>query len=314
MDLRRLRHFEALYRLKSFARAADEVGLSQSALSRSVQKLEQELGCRLFDRTTHAVAATDSARRLAPLAEEVIAAAGALHDEAQGLQHPFGGVVRVGAGPYPLHPLLTDAVAAFGARHPSVRVTLTGGPSETLLQGLLDRTLDLVVCDRSKFEASSFAHDIVVHPLPPEPLVLVFAMGHPLASGVGRPDTTAYPWALPRPAPGSEARFAPGIRTRLAAGAFPQYELDSTAACLEVVRQGVAITAVPLSLAQRAAATGELAYTSLPRTSRTEDGVHLLKGRSRTAAVSAFVQEVRETAHRLSAASGRPRTAPAPSP
>ncbi|MEI9985182.1 MAG: hypothetical protein WDN69_19520 [Aliidongia sp.] len=71
-------------------------------------------------------------------------------------------------------------------------------------------------------------------------------------------------WALPRPSPGSETRLAPALRSRLAAGSFPDYELDSTAACLAVVCDGVAVTVVPRSLALEACRDGTLAALALP--------------------------------------------------
>ena len=118
-----------------------------------------------------------------------------------------------------------------------MRVTVTGGRSEALLQGLLDRQLSLVVCDMSKFDDSVFAEDIMVQALPSEPLVLVFRADHP-AAGQARPDTSLYPWALPSPSPASHERFAEPLRRRLRLGAFPDYELDSTEACLNVARGG----------------------------------------------------------------------------
>ena len=129
MNLRRLRHFDTLYRLVSYARAADELGLTQSALTRSIQKLEEELGATLFDRTTHYVRPTSDADRLIRSARDVIAASANLEQEARGLGQPTGGTVAVGSGPYPLQPLLTDAIARFAEMHPGVRVTVTGGPS-----------------------------------------------------------------------------------------------------------------------------------------------------------------------------------------
>lgn len=298
MDLRRLKHFEALYRLRNFARAADETGVTQSALSRSLQKLEAELGARLFDRSTHFVQPTESGARLYPLAQDVIAAAAALGDEAERLSRPVSGVVRVGAGPYPMHPLVSGAVAAFAAQYPGVRAAVTGGRAEVLLQGLLDRALDLVVCDMSKFEDSAFAQDITVQALPSEPLALVFRADHPAAASE-RPDTTLYPWALPTPPPASAANFARPLRGRLASGAFPDYQLDSTEACLEVVRGGVCITAAPMSLARRACASGELVWRTLPRSSRTNDGVHLLRRRTQPVAVRAFIDQLKATAKAL---------------
>jgi DNA-binding transcriptional LysR family regulator len=179
MNLRRLRHFETLYRIGNFARAADELGLTQSALTRSIQKLEGELDAPLFDRSTHYVRPTGAAERLIRSARDVIAAAANLEQEARGLKQPTTGTVRIGAGPYPLQPLLTDAIIRFARDHPAVRVTVTGGPSEQLLETLVDRRLDLVVCDRAKFATSGHADEVLCIPLPSEPLVVVCRADHP---------------------------------------------------------------------------------------------------------------------------------------
>ncbi len=288
MNLRRLRHFDTLYRLASYARAADELGLTQSALTRSIQKLEEELCATLFDRTTHYVRPTSDADRLIRSARDVIAASANLEQEARGLGHPTSGTVAVGSGPYPLQPLLTDTIARFAAAHPGVRVTITGGPSEQLLETLVDRRLDLVVCNRAKFAASAHADEVLCIPLPPEPLMLVCAPDHPLAKGQG--DSADFPWALPRPAPGSNLPRA--LRARYAAGQFPDYELDSTAACLDMARSGRAITVVPCALAARSG----LHQIALPGSEVTRDAIHLLRNRSRSALVAAFVAVLREVA------------------
>lgn len=288
MNLRRLHHFDTLYRLGNYARAADELGLTQSALTRSIQKLEEELGATLFDRTTHYVRPTSDADRLIRSARDVIAASANLEQEARGLAHPSGGVVHVGSGPYPLQPLLTDAIARFAGMHPCVRVTVTGGPSAQLLETLVDRRLDLVVCNRAKFATSGHADEVMSIPLPPEPLILVCAPDHPLARGEG--DSAAFPWALPRPAP--DSNFPRAIRARLAAGQFPDYELDSTAACLDLARSGGAITVVPRALALRSG----LHAIALPPTEVTRDAIHLLRNRSRSALVAAFVEVLKDVA------------------
>ena len=288
MNLRRLRHFDTLYRLGSYARAADELGLTQSALTRSIQKLEEELGATLFDRTTHYVRPTSDADRLIRSARDVIAASANLEQEARGLGQPTGGTVAVGSGPYPLQPLLTDAIARFAEAHPGVRVTVTGGPSEQLLETLVDRRLDLVVCNRAKFAASAHADEVLCIPLPPEPLVIVCAPDHPLAKGQG--DSADFPWALPLPAPGSNLPRA--LRARYAAGQFPDYELDSTAACLDMAKSGRAITVVPRALAARSG----LHQIALPASEVTRDAIHLLRNRSRSALVAAFVAVLREVA------------------
>ena len=72
MQFKQLQHFEALYRLRSFVQAAQQHSVTQSALSRSLQKLEDQLGQRLFDRTTHCVEPTAAADGLIQSARDVI--------------------------------------------------------------------------------------------------------------------------------------------------------------------------------------------------------------------------------------------------
>ncbi|BCQ24960.1 LysR family transcriptional regulator [Caballeronia sp. NK8] len=75
VSLHQLRLFVTLARHRSFTRAGDEFGITQSAVSRSIRELEDEIALRLFDRTTRQVALTDTGRRLlariAPLVEEL---------------------------------------------------------------------------------------------------------------------------------------------------------------------------------------------------------------------------------------------------
>jgi DNA-binding transcriptional LysR family regulator len=75
VSLHQLRLFVTLARHRSFTRAGDEFGITQSAVSRGIRELEEELALRLFDRTTRQVALTDTGRkllvRIAPLVEEL---------------------------------------------------------------------------------------------------------------------------------------------------------------------------------------------------------------------------------------------------
>jgi DNA-binding transcriptional LysR family regulator len=64
LDLRRLRYFMAVATAESFSRAADELHVAQSAVSRQVGLLERELGVRLLERTTHDVELTEAGRHL----------------------------------------------------------------------------------------------------------------------------------------------------------------------------------------------------------------------------------------------------------
>ena len=72
VTLRQLRVFIEVARLQSFSRAGDEIGLTQSAVSAQMQRLEEELGFALFDRTGRSATLNDAGRETLALAEEMM--------------------------------------------------------------------------------------------------------------------------------------------------------------------------------------------------------------------------------------------------
>lgn len=300
MEIRHLRHFEAVFRLGSFVRAAEDMGLTQSALSRSVKTLEDELGERLFDRTTHEVSPTPVAEKLIRHAMDVLGAVSAFREEALAGGEGSEGLVRVGAGPYPAQPLLTSAITQFALEAPRARVAVSMGRSANLLDGLVQRDLDLVVCDVSKYAQSAYADEISVLRLPGEQLVLVFSPEHEIGVGALTSERlAAAPWALPTPSPAAVDLLAAPLARALRAGQFPAYQIETTAACLDLVRAGIAVSVVPLSLARRAKAYGGIEFRSLNKASATNDGIHFLKGKTQSALVRRFVEAVRRRAQEL---------------
>jgi len=300
MQLKQLQHFETLYRLRSFVQAAQQHAITQSALSRSLQKLEDDLGQRLFDRTTHAVEPTDAAEGLIQSARNVIDSMLAFDEEAERLRGGASGHVRVGTGPYPAQPLLTSAIRSLSATHHGIQVSVVAGTARDLLTALLGRELEFVVCDMSKYEDSPAATDIEIIELPSEPLVVVLAEDHPVAVGnVGMQQLATYPWAMPTPAPIQARDLPPPFDEALESGRFPFYRLETTAACLELAKAGRAITMVPLSLAQDVCQTGPLVYLAAPPTLRTNDGIHLVRHRTRSPSTRLLIDQIVDVAASL---------------
>ncbi len=296
MQIRQLQHFEAVHRLRSFARAAEEHFITQSALSRSIKSLEAELGQRLFDRTTHAVEPTDAANCLLHHALDAIGALRAFEEEAARLRGGTTGHVRIGSGPYPAQPLITRVIRGLSDAHDGVQVSVVAGSSDNLLSALVQRDLDFVVCDVSKYEDTPFADDITVIPLPREPVVVVLAEGHPaLRSSISFEVLASFPWALPTPAPLAARKLAEPFAQAFAAGRFPFYRLETTAACLEVVKDARTLTMVPLSLARDVCPANGLIFRA-GTGQHTNDGIHLLRHRTRSPAVQLAIDAVRSQA------------------
>jgi DNA-binding transcriptional LysR family regulator len=293
VQLRQLQYFEALYRLRSFVQAAQEHGVTQSALSRSLKKLEGDLGQRLFDRTTHAVEPTEAADGLIQRARDVIDSMLAFEQEAEQLRGATTGHVRVGTGPYPAQPLLTGAIRALAAKHHGIQVSVVAGTARDLLAALLGRELEFVVCDMSKYEDSPAAEDIEVIALPHEPLVVVLAADHPVLAGdVDMTQLAQFPWAMPTPAPIQARDLPPPFAEALASGRFPFYRLETTAACLELVKAGRAITMVPRSLGIEVCRNGSLVCRDAPPRMRTNDGIHFVRHRTRSPSTRLLTEEI----------------------
>ena len=303
MQLRQLQYFEALYRLRSFVQAAQEHSVTQSALSRSLKNLETDLGQRLFDRTTHAVEPTAAADGLIQRARDVIDAMLAFEEEAERLSGGATGHVRIGTGPYPAQPLLTGAIQSLAAKHHGIQVSVVAGTARDLLAALLGRELEFVVCDMSKYEDSPVADDIEVIVLPHEPLVVVLAAEHPLLTGdVSMKGLAQYPWAMPTPAPIQTREMPQPFAEALASGQFPFYRLETTTACLELVKAGRAITMVPRSLGVEVCRDGSLVYREAPPPLRTNDGIHLVRQRTQSPSTRLLIEEIVTVAANLAGA------------
>jgi DNA-binding transcriptional LysR family regulator len=301
MEIRQLKHFVSLYRLRSFVQAAEEHDVSQSALSRSLKKLETEIGHRLFDRSTHEVQSTTAGEALIDCARDVVDAVRAFSEEASRLAGGAAGHVRIGTGPYPAQPLITSAISKLAAERPGIQVSVVAGTSKDLLTALVERELDFVVCDISKYDDSPSAERISVIKLPSEPLVAVMSANQQL-DAADLEEVARLPWALPTPAPFGARDLPRPFSEAFAAGRFPHYRLEATSACIELARAGHAITLVPRSLAVEACRNGDLKYYKAPKPLRTNDGIHFVRYRSRSSVAQKAIEAILEIAKKQAGA------------
>jgi LysR family hydrogen peroxide-inducible transcriptional activator len=191
VDLVQMRHFAAVAGRENFTRAAEQVGLSQPALSRSIAKLEEEIGQPLFERQTRKVSLTDAGRRLLDRVRTLLT----LADELTGDLADDGetGKVRVAAiptiAPYWLPACLHD----FHRRHPKAEVIVSEDTTKNLLKAIADGDIDVAIV-ALPIEAKY----VEVEPLFAEELFLVTGRTHPLAKkkSVSVADLAGHPFVL----------------------------------------------------------------------------------------------------------------------
>ncbi|MCK8785158.1 LysR substrate-binding domain-containing protein [Roseomonas sp. NAR14] len=176
LSLRDLEYAVAVGELRHFGRAAERCGVSQSALSEQVRKLEGLLGCPLFERTKRRVEPTPEGSRLLRQAEEVLRGARALLDAARLEAEPLSGELRIGViptlGPYYVPAMLRT----MRERFPRLRLQLQEAATQALLDQLRHGELDLLL-----LALPTGGEGLLAEPLFFEPFMLACPATHPLA-------------------------------------------------------------------------------------------------------------------------------------
>jgi DNA-binding transcriptional LysR family regulator len=130
LDLVLIRRFEAVARLGSFSAAADEVGVTHSAMTKSIRTLEDLWGVRLFERTTRSVVPTAAGRRLIELAPELLSHA----EESKARVLAAGRRLSIVCGPAILESFIPAALSAFAHNHKGIGVDVEYLPPDELLR------------------------------------------------------------------------------------------------------------------------------------------------------------------------------------
>jgi len=182
MDLDQLRHFLKVAELANFTRAAEAVGLSQSTLSRSIARLEEELGQPVFDRQTRQVVLSEAGKLLADRARQIIALAD--DTRAQITDDGQTGLVRIASIPTIAPYFLPGLLRVFHKDYPKAKVVVREDTSDKLLHMVADGEMDIAIMARPidmKY--------LQVDDLFEEDLLVVLPAGHPLSDKKNiRPD------------------------------------------------------------------------------------------------------------------------------
>nr|WP_010034813.1 LysR family transcriptional regulator [Gemmata obscuriglobus] len=175
VELEQLRHLVKVAEQENFTRAAELVGLSQSALSRSVARLEEELGQPIFERQSRKVALTDAGRLLLDRARIVLTM---LDDvTAEIADNGRSGKVRVAAIPTIAPYFLPECLRSFHRLFPQAQLIVLEDTTEALLKKVTDGEVDIAI------GALPIGTKYVeVEPLFEEELLLVTGREHPLAA------------------------------------------------------------------------------------------------------------------------------------
>jgi len=145
VQLQQLRYFLAVAETRHFTQAADNLGVAQPTLSKQIHTLEESLGAPLFERIRGAVTLTVAGETLLPLAQRMVADADAAREAVRDIVGLRRGDVRLGATPSLCSSLVPGVLRTFRAEHPEIRLYVTEGGSQDLIENLLAHALDLAL-------------------------------------------------------------------------------------------------------------------------------------------------------------------------
>jgi DNA-binding transcriptional LysR family regulator len=165
MTLVQLRHLIALADQASFSKAAQVAHLSQPALSRSIRALEDELLLPLVDRIGRRIELTVHGRDVLERARQIVFDADELRARAKRVKEHAAGSLRIGMGSGPGALLMTALLHKVCADHGRLRLAITRGGTEPLVQALRDKALDGLVVDARSLRPApdlraEFAHEM----------------------------------------------------------------------------------------------------------------------------------------------------------
>lgn len=174
LDSRQLANFCEIANVRSIRKAAKNLNLTTSAVSHSLKRLEEDLGCKLFDRDTRKINLTYAGQRLHALANELM---GSL-TQARYLVNQWGEVhqktIRIGASPVACQHILPMALRELKESFPGMNIQILSGTSYQLAEYVEDGKVDLAIYPsnqtsekRHKIQIGCDTLEFIVNPMHP---------------------------------------------------------------------------------------------------------------------------------------------------
>lgn len=274
MNLNHLRAFVTVAETLSFSRAAKRLYVSQPALSKQIQQLEEDLGAQLFVRSRSSVTLSDVGKAVVEDAERLLVQVDEFRSNVLRGSRGAKGMLKMGFVVSAMEEIVPGIAVEFRKRHPDVSLELRNIPTVSQVEALRQRQLDVGIVRLPLRE-----NDMEVLPLSSEPFAIVFSKQHPLKAvkGVTVKDLSAEGFVAysERLAPEFFQHWTSLCRK---AGFTPHIvqEVAEMQTALGLVAAGVGVAILPYGMARRHARS----LVVIPLKSekiRSEIGIVLLK-------------------------------------
>ena len=176
MTLKQLKAFLVLARTLNYANAANELCLSQSALSLSIKTLEEELGGKLFKRNTRRVEITLEGQSLIPYAKKLLANWEDMEKDVKQRFKLNRGTLNIASMPFATHAVLPEVMHDFAQQHPNISFSIHDITNEKIIEKVQEGIFEIGICFEPK------ANDqLIFQPLFNEDFLALLPKNHVLA-------------------------------------------------------------------------------------------------------------------------------------
>lgn len=243
-SVRQLRAFVAVYHAGQVSAAAEQLALTQPAVSVLLRELEDKLGVKLFDRSTRALRRTEAAVEAIAYAERALAELEGMVADMAELAGARRGRLRIAATSTVAQTLLPEALRRFGVTHPGLRVEIEdlapGEFVETLLAGRVDFGVGTLEAAVPGLQETVFLEDALAAVALEAP---DFAAGRPITWK----QLAALPLIAVKPGYGVRRRIdaaaeSAGVRLRMV------HEVSLLTTAVALAASGLGVAVVPASL------------------------------------------------------------------
>lgn len=192
-SLRALRQIVTLAEIGRYRKASEKLGITHSALSQAVKRIEEFYGVDIFHRQDGRIVPTEYGRLLVEAARESLTDFDSIAREIHLIKNYETGSLTVGAEPHVSHGLVAPAMGRLMARHPKLKITLRSTLWSEMQDQLHNRTIDIYVGLSPDEKLSDIRTEELIMPPP----VIACRAGHPLTQrdDWGAPDVLTFPLA-----------------------------------------------------------------------------------------------------------------------
>jgi DNA-binding transcriptional LysR family regulator len=270
VDLRHLLTFRTVVDKGSFSQAAEELEISQPAVSFQIRSLEQRLGHRLLDRSGRRVAVTEAGEVLLRYARRMLTLEDELEREMGEVGTRVAGRLELGSSTGPGELILPRLCGAFTRAYPDVRISLVVQDTQSVCDRVLDHEIELGVVGAARPQRG-----LVFEQFVRDELVLIVPPDHALAqrSAIGLDELAAEPLIMQQEGSGVRSVLEAALRAR---GLRPRdlnvtMELGLQQSVKAAVLDGFGITVISRLAVEREVAEGSLVALDVEGTELARD-------------------------------------------